>query len=99
MYIGERKQRDNRNTELNDNKSRDCFEIIQTVTGFRRISECQKLQEGQPLTAYPEWTPYDQMVPQCGIPREYFECLRQNDKLKEQRIVHLTARLFQLTKR
>ena len=92
MYIGERKEHGFRNLELNGNRARDCFQILQTVTGFIPQSGCDRLRTGQNI-------PYGKMVPACGIPKEYFECLRQNDKLKDQRISQLTARLFQLTTR
>ena len=87
-YTGAKSQDGYRNLELKSQSIRNCIEVINRNGGFG-------IQ-----TAPGSGPNFGKQLPLWGGPnREYYECIRQNEKLNEQRILQLTQKLLMLTNR
>ena len=75
-----------RKLDLNDNNIRDCIQIIDRENGWA-VANVRKLKN------------FGKLIPTGGITKEYFECLRLNNKLNEQKIIWLTKELLQMKRR
>ena len=71
--------------DLNDNNVRNCFEIIDKDIGWV-VSTRQGYGFGK---AAPKFFPT----------KDYYECIRRNNKLNEQKILQLTKELLSMKRR
>ena len=78
-----------RNLELNSNHVHDCIQIIQRTFGFVLLNNVNPDEARRYPGANGKLITGDTV-------KDYHECLRQNDKLNEKKLLQLTKEVLQL---